>query len=521
MERYGRASEGSQSDPSPEWTVAGADAGIEGDSIYIICYSFHDSRFALNNAECGNNGSRFDLDFANNAESSWQHGLAAAESYPLRPDEADCIYYLRTGFCGYGTRCRFNHPRDRAAVIGAAARTGGEFPERVGQPVCQYYMRTGSCKFGASCKYHHPRQAAGNATPVPLNYYGYPLRVGEKERSYYVKTGQCKFGATCKFHHPQPAGVQVIAPSPVPAVSHLPVPVPSPVYPTVQPQSGPSQQQYGVLVARPPMLPGSVVQGPYGPMVVSPAMVPFSGWGPYQAPATTPVMPSSSASNVGSTQLYGITPLPSSAATFTGPYQPSGSSVGPSGAIQKEHPFPERPDQPECHYYMKTGECKFGPSCRYHHPPDKGAPKANVILSPVGLPLRPGAPPCTHYTQRGVCKFGSACKFDHPMGSLSYSPSASSLADMPVAPYPVGSSIGTLAPSSSSSELRPELGAGVSKESVSSRMSSMSTSTGSVGLTLSSVGPISHSSTQPSAQSSSSSATTSATTSSTVSHTSS
>jgi len=117
MERYGRASEGSQSDPSPEWTVAGADAGIEGDSIRIICYFLHDFRFAQNNAECDNNGSRFDLDFAINAESSWQLGLAASESYPLRPDEADCIYYLRTGFCGYGTRCRFNHPRDRAAVI--------------------------------------------------------------------------------------------------------------------------------------------------------------------------------------------------------------------------------------------------------------------------------------------------------------------------------------------------------------------------------------------------------------------
>ncbi|KAG5011151.1 hypothetical protein AAZX31_07G231800 [Glycine max] len=484
MERYGRASEGSQSDPSPEWTVAAdADAGLE--------------------------------------ESSWQLGLPGAESYPMRPDEADCIYYLRTGFCGYGTRCRFNHPRDRAAVIGAAPRTGGEFPERVGQPVCQYYMRTGSCKFGASCKYHHPRQVPGTATPVPLNYYGYPLRVGQKECSYYVKTGQCKFGATCKFHHPQPAGVQVLAPSPVPPVSPLPVPVPSPMYPTVHPPSGPSQQQYGVLVARPPMLPGSVVQGPYGPMVVSPTMVPFSGWSPYQAPATNPLLPSSTTSNVGSTQLYGITQLPSSAATYTGPYQPSGSSIGPSGASQKEHPFPERPDQPECHHYMKTGDCKFGPLCRYHHPPDKSAPKANVTLSPVGLPLRPGAPPCTHYTQRGVCKFGSACKFDHPMGSLSYSPSASSLADMPVAPYPVGSSIGTLALSSLSSELRPELGAGSNKESVASRMSSMSTSTGSVGLTLSSVGPISHSSTQPSAQSSSSPETTSATTSSTVSHTSS
>ena len=80
----------------------------------------------------------------------------------------------------------------------------------------------------------------------------------------------------------EPAGVQALAPSPVPPVSPLPVPVPSPMYPTVHPPSGPSQQQYGVLVARPPMLPGSVVQGPYGPMVVSPTMVPFSGWSPYQ-----------------------------------------------------------------------------------------------------------------------------------------------------------------------------------------------------------------------------------------------
>ncbi|RVW55725.1 Zinc finger CCCH domain-containing protein 6 [Vitis vinifera] len=56
------------------------------------------------------------------------------------------------------------------------------------------------------------------------------------------------------------------------------------------------------------------------------------------------------------------------------------------------------------------------------------------------------------------------------MGTLSYSPSASSLADMPVAPYPVGSSMGTLAPSSSSSDLRPELISGSSKESLSTRI---------------------------------------------------
>lgn len=59
----------------------------------------------------------FDVNFAN-AEPMWQMGLGGGdESYPERPDEADCIHYLRTGFCGYGSRCRFNHPRDRNSVF--------------------------------------------------------------------------------------------------------------------------------------------------------------------------------------------------------------------------------------------------------------------------------------------------------------------------------------------------------------------------------------------------------------------
>ncbi|XP_054804540.1 zinc finger CCCH domain-containing protein 34-like isoform X2 [Prosopis cineraria] len=347
MERYGRASGESQSDPSLEWTGTGGETGLE--------------------------------------ESVRQLGLVGGESYPQRPDEADCNYYLKTGFCGYGSRCRFNHPPDRGPVFGAS-RTGMEYPERVGQPVCQYYMRTGSCKFGASCKYHHPRQGGGVAL-VSLNCYGYPFRPDEKECSYYVKTGQCKFGATCKFHHPQPAGVQVPAPLSVPQVSSLPVRVPSSFYPTVQPPSGPSSQQYGVMVARPPLLPGSLVQSPYGPVVMS--HVPFSGWNPYQAP-TSPAIPSSTPSNVGSTHLYGNTQLPSSAPAYTSPYQPAGSAFGPSNTSQREqHSLPERPGQPECQHYMRTGECRFGPSCRYHHPPELVVPNVNVVLSPEGLPLRP------------------------------------------------------------------------------------------------------------------------------------
>ncbi|KAH8495096.1 hypothetical protein H0E87_018324 [Populus deltoides] len=454
MDRYGRGQEGSQSDPALEWTGSGQETGLE--------------------------------------EGVWQLEIGGTESeYPERPNEQDCMYYLRTGFCGYGARCRYNHPRDRTAVLGAARAGGGEFPERVGQPLCQYYMRTGTCKFGASCKYNHPKQGGSSVRPVPLNYYGYPLRPGERECTYYIKTGQCKFGATCKFHHPQPANMQIPAQSLAPQVASVPAPT---LYPTMQSPSVPSSQQYGVMVARPPLLPGSYVQGPYGPVLLSPSLVPYPSWSPYPAPVS-PVASPNAQPAIGSGSVYGISPLSPSAPAYTGAYQSIPTAKGPSSSSQKEHVFPERPGQPECQYYMKTGDCKFESSCRYHHPPELAASKTNVVLSPMGLPLRPGAPTCTHYTHHGQCKFGPACKFDHPMGTLSYSPSASSLADMPVAPYPVGSSIGTLAPSSSSSDLRSK----PSKDSSSTRLSSStSTPSGLVGSKYSKSGPASHSSIQQS-----------------------
>ncbi|KAI7746340.1 hypothetical protein M8C21_030591 [Ambrosia artemisiifolia] len=361
-------------------------------------------------------------------EPMWQLGLGdeGGEVYPERPDEADCIYYLKTGVCGYGSRCRFNHPRDRGgSVVGGLRGGGGGYPERVGQPVCQYYMRTGMCKFGASCKYHHPRQGIGSSATVALNVSGYPLRPGEKECSYYLKTGQCKFGVTCKFHHPQPAGM-------IPSPSPPPPPPPQPLSAGNWP------------VARAPFVSGPYLPGTYGPMLTPPGMVPFPGWNPYQAPVHPGASPNSQ-SIFGGGPAYAMTQLSPSANSY------------PLTKSQTEHAFPQRPGEPECQFYMTTGDCKYGSSCRYHHPQEWTIPNTNFGLSPMGLPLRPGAPLCSHYAQNGVCKFGPSCKFDHPMGTLSYSPSTSSLAEMPVAPYPVGSFIGTLAPSSSSSELRAEL----------------------------------------------------------------
>lgn len=441
MKGYGgtQAMEGVPADPVAEWAAPGGQTGLE--------------------------------------EPMWQLGLGGGpESYPERPDEPDCIYYLRTGFCGYGNRCRFNHPRDRSVAMGALRAGGTDYPERVGQPVCQYYMRTGMCRFGASCKYHHPKQGVGPSAPLTLNVYGYPMRPGEKECSYFIKTGQCKFGITCKFHHPQPAGMQPPTPTPGPGTLSIPPAVPAPsLYPTVQSPSVQSAQQYGVIqgnwpLPRPPMLPGSYMPGSYSPMLLPPGVVPVPGWTPYQVQGPVGHVASpSTQSAVGAGQFYGITQLSPSATAYMGSYHSGAASSGPSSSSQKENLFPERPGQPECQYYLRTGDCKFGATCKYHHPPELSTPRlSNLMLGPVGLPLRPGAPICSHYAQTGVCKFGPSCKFDHPIRSLSYSPSASSLTDIPVAPYPVGSTHATLAPSSSSSDLRPEFPSGFSKDAFSS-----------------------------------------------------
>ena len=59
-----------------------------------------------------------------------------------------------------------------------------------------------------------------------------------------------------------------------------------------------------------------------------------------------------------------------------------------SNAISKEAVFPERPGQLDCHYYMKTGDCKYGMTCRFNHPKERASALPNCTLSPLGLPLR-------------------------------------------------------------------------------------------------------------------------------------
>lgn len=100
-------------------------------------------------------------------------------------------------------------------------------------------------------------------------------------------------------------------------------------------------------------------------------------------------------------------------------------------------------------FYLKTGTCKFGASCKFHHPKHSGGSMSHVPLNIYGYPLRPvwillliflvelmfqvcfgiltylsynahlcllyqGEKECSYYLKTGQCKFGITCKFHHP-----------------------------------------------------------------------------------------------------------
>nr|CAB3473590.1 unnamed protein product [Digitaria exilis] len=102
----------------------------------------------------------------------------------------------------------------------------------------------------------------------------------------------------------------------------------------------------------------------------------------------------------------------------------------------------------DCSFYMKTGSCKYGSTCRFNHPdrpvvdialmappvqttlptPAPIVSAANMLqifdfhathmpIEPVQIiyPQRPGETVCDFYMKTGFCKYSQKCKFHHPM----------------------------------------------------------------------------------------------------------
>ncbi|KAG5109610.1 hypothetical protein JHK82_038833 [Glycine max] len=313
---------------------------------------------------------------------NWDRDAAAQSTqYPDRPGEPECLYYLRTGACGYGSNCRYHHP----AHISIGTHYGEELPQRAGQPDCEYFLKTGMCKYGSTCKYHHPKDRRG-AAPVSFNTLGLPMRQEEKSCPYYMRTGSCKFGVACKFHHPQYASLGAY-----PLAGGPPTPTS-----TIIPTSGLSYAggfPAWSAVPRMSYLSGQGLQSYVPPFLPSSqGVIPVQSWNNYMG-NMNPAMPNGF---LGSNLVYD--------------YMNLGEPLFGGQAINSA--LPNRPDQPECRYFMSTGTCKYGSDCKFHHPKER---ISQSLINPLGLPVRPGQAVCSYYRIYGMCKFGPTCKFDHPV----------------------------------------------------------------------------------------------------------
>lgn len=402
--------------------------------------------------------------------------VATADSrprFPQRHAEPDCTYYLKFGTCRFGMKCKFNHParkkKNRVKASGSSSSGSNDisnkaFPpdddqtpkeeyedlvpnisaevdllkgrmeamqlkiadetekgfylkkfketeqkvakekrketvsEGSAQEECKYYSTPGGCKFGESCRYLHyeGKERKTEVAKVELNFLGLPLRPGGKECPYYMRIGSCKFATNCRFHHPDPTNVV----SRDPVLEHENGDIPQ--------QNVQASSQLNV------------------PVWSADQRALNEHCAPFLAPA--------SSYSAGMIPPRGMYPSPEWSGYHQvplGPYYPPGISFHHFPAPPVNHPmyrgadvpghqelpsdeYPERPGQPECQHFVKSGFCKFKAKCKYHHPRSLVPPPTAGALSPLGLPLRSDQPVCTYYERYGVCKFGPACMYNHP-----------------------------------------------------------------------------------------------------------
>jgi len=271
--------------------------------------------------------------------------------------------------------------------------TLSDHPIRPGQPECEHFSMTRTCKFGMTCKFNH--------TPV------FPQRPGQPPCSVFLKTGLCGYGDTCRFDHPRFG---------LPNLSSF------------------SQPGHSI----PDQFPGQTPQG-LSQATSNPYPYPSAQNypGQFMQPAELTQPDHSYSGSAPNTSTFGLqTPLPQLGQSEMGmnPYLAM-FSLQAGGIAPK---LPERPGQPECSFYMKTGFCEFGINCRFSHPAKGIAGQApceffmktglckfgaqcrfaHPPIPPGGIPKinprNPNEPPCKHFVEHGSCMFGLHCKFDHP-----------------------------------------------------------------------------------------------------------
>ncbi|XP_020677110.1 zinc finger CCCH domain-containing protein 65 isoform X3 [Dendrobium catenatum] len=345
-----------------------------------------------------------------------------AEEYPQRPGEPECQYFMKTGYCKFKSACRYHHPKSNVSFLGLPQRSSSQQLRETPLP-SENTSKEQTAFLGPSSSYvpdlftpshglktnaqwngsqavtsllypqetkiiNHQQELASKDAAYefsggePQQHDEYPQRPGKPECQFFMKTGQCKFKSACRYHHPKS---NLSFPS-------LPLRSASNNYE----QNGSSEQLSEIPLSsenalndqRTVLSPSSSnVQGLFTP---EQGLWTTQQWNGDQM-ATNPLHPPEIKKNEEKHELAN-----------------TDTAYDLNGGVKSQQldEYPQRPNEPECRYFMKTGHCKLKSACRYHHP------KSNrSLLTP---PLKPDKPICTYYG-RGICKFGSACRYSHHM----------------------------------------------------------------------------------------------------------
>lgn len=367
-----------------------------------------------------NDGMMYDSELGDNTDLVT---LYNSQGYPKRKGEEICQFFQKNGTCKFATTCKWDHPEYLYNDIDFNSLG---FPLRPDMPDCEYYSKFQECKFGCTCKNNHPEvsklnkgslatgqagiphvvpkqrpNVGGNqarpqmsSAPAPFVQRGQniqiaatpsgplPSRPGVQACSFYLKSGICKYGANCKWDHPARSGVAA-----VPMMMQTQMPRP----PMAQPA-------------------GMVDDHPVRPGVQACAFFLKTG-----------------ECRFGATCKWDHSKRPAAQSMIKRePAMEPMITAEPDGVNSKGYPL--RDGVSPCSFFQKTGNCSYGPTCKWDHPEEycslsenqsfmetTPAPAKSTPQS-TGLPSRPGLQACLFYMKTGACSFGATCKWDHPIG---------------------------------------------------------------------------------------------------------
>ncbi|KAJ3708165.1 hypothetical protein LUZ61_011870 [Rhynchospora tenuis] len=354
------------------------------------------------------------------------------------------------------------------------------------RPDCIRYVKEGRCDNGADCQFYHhrsrhPYELNSNSRSywqenleleTELNFLGLPLRPGKNDCPMYMEYGACELSTSCQYNHPNPDPVMAqqdshkefyegdSIPSSEEPADHISSPtcgLPSCMEPMFFPTSKPSFARIKQMLL-PPERPDNdsgnkelqvaSLEGLKDISKLNTTSSSSSGTGcellEYPERPSEPLCPTYM--KYGSCKLKSECwydhprdynpkdPAKPPVQSYgynreSSPNDNKNNMVHSSIISEEESVYPERPGEPECSYYMKHGDCKFGPSCKFHHPKhlQKKAPPYSSFMQAsratsghsteeMEYPERPGEPECSYYMKYGNCKFGSNCIFHHPRG---------------------------------------------------------------------------------------------------------